>query len=60
MPFVCRETNELGEELVGSYLHQVHLHHELEFNVSDRSCQATMHIERLSEWFVSWIGQASK
>jgi hypothetical protein len=44
LPFVCSETNELGEELVGSCLYQVHLHHELEFNVSDRSCQATMHI----------------
>jgi hypothetical protein len=36
--------NELGEELVGSYLYQVHLHHELEFHDYDRSCQATMHI----------------
>ena len=44
LPFVCSETNELGEELVGSYLYQVHLHHELEFNVSDRSCQATIYI----------------
>ena len=28
VPFVCSETNELGEELVGSYLYQVHLHHD--------------------------------
>jgi hypothetical protein len=26
VPFACSETNELGEELVGSYLYQVHLH----------------------------------
>ena len=25
VPFVCSETHELGEELVGSYLYQVHL-----------------------------------
>jgi hypothetical protein len=36
--------NDLGEELVGSYLYQVHLHHELEFHDYDRSCQATMYI----------------
>jgi hypothetical protein len=24
VPFVCSETHELGEELVGSYLYQVH------------------------------------
>ena len=30
MPFVCSETIELGEELVGSYLHKVHLHDRLE------------------------------
>ena len=44
MPFVCSETNELGEEFVGSYQYQVHLHHELEFHDYDRSRQATMHI----------------
>ena len=27
VPFVCSETHELGEELVASYLYQVHLHH---------------------------------
>jgi len=32
VPFVCRETHELGEELVGSYLYQVHLYHWLEPN----------------------------
>ena len=32
VPFACSETNELGEELVGSYLYQVHLHDELESN----------------------------
>jgi hypothetical protein len=26
VPFACSETNELGEELVGSNLYQVHLH----------------------------------
>ncbi len=26
-PFVCNETHELGEELLGSYLYQVHLQH---------------------------------
>ena len=45
MPFVCSETNKLGEELVGSYLYQVHLYHELEFHDYDRSYQATMYIE---------------
>jgi hypothetical protein len=43
VPFVCSETNELGE-VVGSYLYQVHLHHELEFHDYDRTCQATMYI----------------
>jgi hypothetical protein len=43
MPFVCNERNEFGEELVGSYLYQVHLHHEPEFHDYDRPCQATMH-----------------
>jgi ERCC4-type nuclease len=32
VPFVCSETHELGEELVGSYLYQVHLYHWLESN----------------------------
>ncbi|MBA3913615.1 MAG: hypothetical protein H0X25_07115 [Acidobacteriales bacterium] len=32
IPFVCSETNELGEELVASYLYQVHLYHWLEQN----------------------------
>jgi hypothetical protein len=35
---------ELREEPVGSYLYQVHLHHELEFNFYDSSRQATMYI----------------
>lgn len=32
VPFVCTETHELGEELVASYLYQVHLYHWLESN----------------------------
>ena len=32
VPFACGETNELGYEVVGSYLTQVHLQHELESN----------------------------
>ena len=32
VPFVCSETHELGEELVGSYLYQVHLYDWLESN----------------------------
>jgi len=32
VPFLCSETHELGEELVGSYLYQVHLYHWLESN----------------------------
>jgi hypothetical protein len=32
IPFLCSETNELGEELVASYLYQVHLYHWLEMN----------------------------
>ena len=37
VPFVCSETHELGEELVGSYLYQVHLYHWLETNDYGRS-----------------------
>ena len=32
VPFLCSETHELGEELVASYLYQVHLYHWLEAN----------------------------
>ena len=32
VPFLCSETHELGEEIVGSYLYQVHLYHWLESN----------------------------
>lgn len=32
VPFICSETHALGEELVGSYLYQVHLYHWLESN----------------------------
>lgn len=32
IPFVCTETHELGEEIVASYLYQVHLYHWLEGN----------------------------
>ena len=32
VPFVCSETHALGEELVGSYLYQVHLYDWLETN----------------------------
>ena len=32
VPFVCTDTHELGEELVASYLYQVHLYHWLESN----------------------------
>lgn len=32
VPFLCSETHELGEELVASYLYQVHLYHWLESN----------------------------
>lgn len=32
IPFLCTETHELGEELVASYLYQVHLYHWLEGN----------------------------
>ena len=32
VPFVCSETHELGEELLGSYLYQMHLYHWLESN----------------------------
>lgn len=32
VPFLCSETHELGEELVASYLFQVHLYHWLESN----------------------------
>ena len=32
LPFVCTETHELGEEIVASYLYQVHLYQWLESN----------------------------
>lgn len=32
VPFLCAETHELGEEIVASYLYQVHLYHWLEVN----------------------------
>jgi len=32
VPFLCSETHELGEELVASFLYQVHLYHWLETN----------------------------
>jgi hypothetical protein len=32
VPFICSETHELGEELVGSYLYKIHLYHWLESN----------------------------
>jgi ERCC4-type nuclease len=32
VPFLCTETHELGEELVASYLYQVHLYHWLQTN----------------------------
>ena len=32
VPFLCVETHELGEEIVASYLYQVHLYHWLEEN----------------------------
>jgi ERCC4-type nuclease len=36
LPFLCTETHELGEELVASYLYQVHLYHWLETNDQGR------------------------
>jgi len=30
VPFLCTETHELGEEIVASYLYQVHLYYWLE------------------------------
>lgn len=32
IPFLCTESHELGEELVASFLYQVHLYHWLETN----------------------------
>ena len=32
VPFVCSETQDLGDELIGSYLYQIHLYHWLESN----------------------------
>ena len=32
VPFLCTETHELGEELLASYLYQVHVYHWLETN----------------------------
>jgi len=36
IPFLCSETHELGEELVASYLYQIHLYHWLETNGYER------------------------
>ena len=36
VPFLCVETHELGEEIVASYLYQIHLYHWLETNGHDR------------------------
>jgi hypothetical protein len=32
IPFLCTETHELGEEIVASYLYQIHLYDWLETN----------------------------
>jgi hypothetical protein len=32
VPFVCTETHEMGEEILASYLYQVHLYQWLEEN----------------------------
>jgi hypothetical protein len=32
VPFITTETHELGEEIVASYLHQIHLYEWLENN----------------------------
>jgi len=32
VPFLCTETHQLGEELIASYLYQVHLYHWLQAN----------------------------
>jgi ERCC4-type nuclease len=36
VPFVCTETHELGEEIIASYLYQVHLYHWLDSNGHSR------------------------
>ena len=36
VPFLCTGTHELGEELVASYLYQIHLYHWLETNDQGR------------------------
>jgi ERCC4-type nuclease len=37
VPFVCTETHELAEEIVASYLYQIHLYHWLESNGYSRN-----------------------
>ncbi len=32
VPFICTESHEIGEEVLASYLYQVHLYHWLEEN----------------------------
>ena len=32
VPFSCTETHELGEEILASFLYQVHLYHWLQVN----------------------------
>jgi ERCC4-type nuclease len=41
VPFLCVETHELGEEIVASYLYQVHLYHWLESNGFGRQLSDT-------------------
>jgi hypothetical protein len=60
VPFVCNETHELGEEVVGSSRYQVHLLHWLESNnygvfLSDNDLYI-----KVKRMFISRIGQTSK
>jgi ERCC4-type nuclease len=60
VPFLCTETHELGEELVASYLYQVHLYDWLERNDNGRFWLTTTcsKIQRLVSicGFLSWTG----
>src|SRR4030095_189643 len=64
VPFLCTETHELGEELVASYLYQVHLYHWLETNdygrfLSDQDlCQLSLQPDRAGRVSMRESGQS--
>jgi hypothetical protein len=57
VPFICSETHELGEELVGSYLYQVHLYTGWSPTITPVSVrQRSLELVRRSRWSSGWEG----